>query len=52
MLKYFLAEGAACDHPLFLASRDIVPQSLVRVHIHHELIIYFFYPVLYFMSFV
>ncbi|XP_034239962.1 elongator complex protein 4 [Thrips palmi] len=30
MLKYFLAEGAACDHPLFLASRDIVPKSLMK----------------------
>lgn len=30
MLKYFLAEGVACDHPLFLASRDVVPKSLMK----------------------
>ncbi|KAJ1525996.1 hypothetical protein ONE63_009175 [Megalurothrips usitatus] len=30
MLKYFLAEGIACEHPSFLASLDTIPKSLMK----------------------
>ncbi|KAE8750173.1 hypothetical protein FOCC_FOCC002979 [Frankliniella occidentalis] len=30
ILKYFLAEGIACEHPLFLASRDFQPNTFMK----------------------